>query len=90
MKGVGLPLSWSLEILIIAIVIYQVWKLLQGTRGVQVLTGLLIVLVVLTLFSAVLHLRVVTELIRLFSPSFFVALVVLFQPELRQVLAEVG
>ncbi|MGD9897357.1 MAG: diadenylate cyclase CdaA [Candidatus Methylacidiphilaceae bacterium] len=90
MKTLGPSFSWMVEILIIAVVIYQVWKLLQGTRGVQVLTGLLIVLVVLTLFSAVLHLRVVTELIRLFSPSFFVALVVLFQPELRQVLAEVG
>ncbi|CAB4244335.1 Cyclic di-AMP synthase CdaA [Methylacidimicrobium sp. AP8] len=90
MKAFGQPLSWAVEILILAVVIYQVWKLLQGTRGVQVLTGLLIVLVVLTLFSAVLHLRVVTELIRLFSPSFFVALIVLFQPELRQVLAEVG
>ncbi|KIE58032.1 hypothetical protein A946_08925 [Methylacidiphilum kamchatkense Kam1] len=90
MKLFGFPLSGLLEILIIATAIYQIWKLLQGTRGFQVLTGLIVVLVGLTLFSSVFHLRVLTELLRLFSPSFFVALVVLFQPELRQVFAEVG
>ncbi|CAF0698758.1 diadenylate cyclase CdaA [Candidatus Methylacidithermus pantelleriae] len=83
-------LSWIVEIVLIATAIYQIWKLLEGTRGARVLTGLATVLVTVTLAAHLFHLRVIMEIIRLFSPSFFLAVIVLFQPELRQILAELG
>jgi diadenylate cyclase len=82
--------SWTLEILVIAVAIYHVWKLFHGTRGARVLTGLIILLVGLSLFSHFLSLRVVNDMLRQFSPFFFVAFIILFQPELRQMLAELG
>lgn len=82
--------SWGIEIFVIAIAIYQVWKLFHGTRGARVLTGLIILLITLTLFSQFLHLRVVSEVLSRFSPFFFIAFIILFQQELRQMLAELG
>jgi len=51
--------SWLIEILIIAVALYQVWKLFHGTRGARVLTGLAILLVTLTCVAYFLHLSVV-------------------------------
>jgi diadenylate cyclase len=82
--------SWIIEILVIAVAIYQIWKLFHGTRGARVLSGLVILLITLTLSSQFLHLRVVTQILNQFYPFFFIALIVLFQPELRQMLAELG
>ncbi|MDE1170354.1 MAG: diadenylate cyclase CdaA [Verrucomicrobium sp.] len=82
--------SWLIEILIISTAIYYIWKLFHGTRGARVLTGLTILLVTLIAVSHFLHLSVVSRILDLFSPSFFIGVVVLFQPELRQILAELG
>ncbi len=82
--------SWLIEILIIAVGLYQVWKLFHGTRGARVLTGLAILLVTLTCVAYLLHLSVVAYILKFLSPFFFIALLILFQPELRQILAELG
>ena len=82
--------SWIIEILVIAVAIYQIWKLFHGTRGARVLSGLVILLITLTLSSQFLHLRVVSQILNQFYPFLFIAMVVLFQPELRQILAELG
>jgi diadenylate cyclase len=55
-----------------------------------VLTGLAIVFLTLTLISQLLNLVVIGWIIRSFSVFLAVALVVIFQPELRRGLAELG
>ena len=71
-------------------VIYYGYLYFRGTRGAKVLTGLAIVFLTLTLISQLLNLVVISFIIRSFSVFLAVALVVIFQPELRRALAELG
>lgn len=88
-----LQVNWpkaGVEILILAVLIYQSWKYFRATRGIRVLAGLVILLITLSLLSEALDLRVIRWIM---SKGFFVipvALVVIFQPEIRRVLADLG
>ena len=70
--------------------IYYGYLYFRGTRGAKVLTGLAIVFLTLTLISQLLNLVVISFIIRSFSVFLAVALVIIFQPELRRGLAELG
>ena len=61
----------------------------RDARG-KVLTGLAIVFLTLTLISTLLNLVVIGWIVRSFSVFLAIALVVIFQPELRRGLAELG
>ncbi len=78
------------EILLLSIGIYYGYLYFRGTRGAKVLTGLAIVFLTLTLISTLLNLTVIGWIVRSFSVFLAVALVVIFQPELRRLLAELG
>jgi diadenylate cyclase len=79
-----------IEILILATAIYSMWKLFRGTRGARVLAGFAVVLATMSLLAVVLNLTVIEKLLS-FSPAFLItALVIIFQPELRRIFAEVG
>src|SRR5438045_3000023 len=80
----------AVEILLLTIGIYYGYLYFRGTRGAKVLTGLAIVFLTLTLISQLLNLVVIGWIIRSFSVFLAVALVVIFQPELRRGLAELG
>jgi diadenylate cyclase len=84
--------SWRgvIEILLLSVGIYYGYLYFRGTRGAKVLTGLAIVFLTLTLISQLLNLMVIGWIIRSFSVFLAVALVVIFQPELRRGLAELG
>src|SRR6476619_2136556 len=84
--------SWRslFEIVLLSVVIYYGYVYFRGTRGAKVLTGLAIVFLTLTLISQLLNLVVIGWIIRSFSVFLAVALVVIFQPELRRGLAELG
>ncbi|MGI8436028.1 MAG: diadenylate cyclase CdaA, partial [Chthoniobacterales bacterium] len=79
-----------LEILILSVGIYYGYLYFRGTRGAKVLTGLAIVFLTLTLISQLLNLTVIGWIVRSFSVFLAVALVVIFQPELRRGLAALG
>jgi diadenylate cyclase len=78
------------EILLLSVVIYYGYVYFRGTRGAKVLTGLAIVFLTLTLISQLLNLVVIGWIVRSFSVFLAIALVVIFQPELRRALAELG
>lgn len=78
------------EILLLTVVVYYGYLYFRGTRGAKVLTGLAIVFLTLTLISTLLHLEVIGWIVRSFSVFLAVALVIIFQPELRRALAELG
>ena len=78
------------EIALLSVGIYYGYLYFKGTRGAKVLTGLAIVFLTLTLISQLLNLTVIGWIIRSFSVFLAVALVVIFQPELRRGLAELG
>jgi diadenylate cyclase len=79
-----------IEITILTTGLYWMWKLFRGTRGARVLAGFGLVLATLSLLAVALDLKVILKLLS-FSPAFLLtALVVIFQPELRRIFAEVG
>src|SRR4030088_409753 len=84
--------SWRsiIEIILLSVGIYYGYLYFRGTRGGKVLTGLAMVFLTLTLISTLLNLVVIGWIVRSFSVFLAVALVVIFQPELRRALAELG
>jgi diadenylate cyclase len=87
-----LQLVWRpvLEILILTAGIYYVLRFIRGTRGAPVVTGFLVVLLAFVLVSFLLKLKVLQYLLGAFSAFFIFAVLVIFQPELRRMLAELG
>lgn len=86
---VGTYLSNIIDILIVSYVIYQVLVLLRGTRAVQLLKGIT-VLVVIWLVSNFLHLSTLQTLIQNFFSVGILAIIIIFQPELRRALEQLG
>ena len=84
--------SWraALEIAILTVGIYSVIRFVRGTRGAPVVTGFLLLLLALTLVTIVLDLRVLRLILSNFFTFFAIAVIVIFQPELRRMLAELG
>jgi diadenylate cyclase len=87
-----LQAAWrpAVEIFILAVMIYYVFTFVRGTRGFSILTGFIVVLLTLTLVSSLLELKVLRFLLGTFSAFLAVAVLVIFQPELRRMLAQLG
>jgi diadenylate cyclase len=79
-----------LEVLILTVGIYYAFRFVRGTRGAPVVTGFLVVLLALVLVSYLLRLKVLQYFLGGFSAFFVLAVLVIFQPELRRMLAELG
>jgi diadenylate cyclase len=79
-----------LEILILTVGIYYVLRFIRGTRGAPVVTGFMVVLLAFVLVSFLLKLKVLQYLLGAFFVYFILAVLVIFQPELRRLLAELG
>jgi diadenylate cyclase len=84
--------NWTapIEILILSVALYYIYTYLEGTRGARILIGLALIVLTLTLISQILNLVVIGWLLRSFSVFLAIALVVIFQPELRRALTELG
>lgn len=80
----------AIEVGILAVVIYYIYTYLRGTHGARILIGLALVFLTLTLVSQILNLEVISWLLRSISVFLAIALVVIFQPELRRALTELG
>jgi diadenylate cyclase len=87
-----LKLIWkpAVEILILAVGIYYILRFVWGTRGFSILTGFLVVLLTLALITSFFELTVLRWLLTTFSAFFAVAVLIIFQPELRRLLAQLG
>src|SRR5512140_480972 len=78
------------EIFSLTVGIYYSFRFVRGTRGAPVVTGFLVLLLALVLVSYLLKLKVLQYFLGGFSAFFMLAVLVIFQPELRRMLAELG
>ena len=78
------------EILVLAAGFYVIFVFFRESRSIQVFVGLLLVLIVLIGITRLLHVDALNWLLRRFSVYLAVALLVIFQPEIRRALAELG
>ena len=80
-----------LDILLVALVIYGVLVLVRGTRAVQLIRGLIVLALLLTLIDQQLgQLTAFRWMVSRLLPALFLAIPVIFQPELRRALAQLG
>ncbi len=84
-------LGWNniVDILIVAVAVYYAFLLIRGTRAVQLLLGVL-VLVVIYVIAVVLELTLTTLALQFLGVAALVAIPVIFQPELRRALGQLG
>lgn len=87
---ISIGIGGLFEIVVLACVFYYVFLFLHGTRGAQVLVGLAVLLVVLLGTTYFLNLAELNWLLRKVSVYIAIALLVIFQPEIRRALAELG
>lgn len=80
----------GVEILILALGIYQIYRAFRATRGARILVGMLVILVVITLLSVVFNFPVIRWILTRGVAVMVLAAIVIFQPELRNALARLG
>jgi uncharacterized protein (TIGR00159 family) len=87
----ALEFSWLdvLDILIVAFILYELLQFIRGTHAVQMALGAL-VLVILYWTSIWADLQTVNWLLRTFLPYVVFGIIVVFQAEIRKVLAHLG
>ena len=77
------------DILAIALLIFGLFKLIQETRAVQLLKGVIMLLVVYFL-SSLFGLVMLSSLLRTFFEAAVVVIAIIFQPEIRKALEQMG
>lgn len=82
--------SGLLEILILAVVFYYILLFFHGTRGAQVLSGLVLLFLGLMVVTYFFRLDTLNWLLQRFTVYLAIALLIIFQPEIRRALAELG
>ncbi|MDZ4722357.1 MAG: diadenylate cyclase CdaA [candidate division Zixibacteria bacterium] len=84
-----LGLKDLLDIVLVAFIIFQVLKLTRGTRSAQIIIGLSL-LTIMAIGAYWFQLEGLTWLFSNLATFGFIALVIVFQPELRSALASIG
>jgi diadenylate cyclase len=80
-----------LDVLLVALLFWWLLGVIRGTRAVQLLRGITIVLILAFAVEATLQLRTLQWLLsNVVRPALIVAIPVLFQPELRRALERLG
>ncbi len=80
----------AVEIMILTVGIYYVINFIRGTRGASVVMGFVGLLVTLSFLTVWLDLTVLGALLGAAAVYLSVAVIVLFQPEIRRMLAQLG
>jgi diadenylate cyclase len=78
-----------IDVVAVAFILYQLLRLVKGTQATQLIVGL-VVLGILGLAATQMHLILLGWLFQNAAPIAVLAIVVLFQPELRRILDQVG
>lgn len=85
-----LPFNAVIQILALSVVYYYIFLFFKGTRGAQILVGLVILLIFLITVTRFANLAELNWILRQLSVYLAVALLIIFQPEVRRALAELG
>ncbi len=91
LSTVSLPnLTGIFEILVMAVALYYIMNFFKGTGSAQVMSGFIFTLIALTAFTHFFNLDALNWILQRISVYAAIAIVVIFQPEIRRALAEIG
>ncbi|NLG34466.1 MAG: TIGR00159 family protein [Lentisphaerae bacterium] len=79
-----------LEILVLSVVIFYAIVFFRGTRGAQALLGFISAVAMMLVLTTIFKLDTLNWLLQQLSVYFVIAFLVIFQPEIRRALAELG
>jgi diadenylate cyclase len=79
-----------LDILLVALIIYGLLMLIRGTQADQLVRGVLFLLFASSVVSYFFNLTIFSWLLQNIIPALLIAIPVIFQPELRRVLEQLG
>jgi len=79
-----------IEIFVLTAVFYSIFRLFKGTRGAAIFSGLILLYGSLYAITSLTHLNILNWLLSRLMLYLFLAFVVIFQPEIRRVLAKLG
>ena len=83
--------SAVIDIVIVYYVAYRSMLLMRGTRAIQMLVGIVLVLALFFVSEeAVLNLTTVNWILEKFVSSFILIVIILFQPDIRRALSAMG
>ncbi len=85
----GIRVNDVFDILLVAFVIYQVFMLLYETRAIQMLKGFIVILF-FVVAAKLLELNTMTWILTGLGTIWIIAFIIVFQPELRRALVELG
>jgi diadenylate cyclase len=78
-----------IDVAVVAFALYQVLRLLRGTQGTQIVVGL-ILLAVVGVVSTSLNLVLLSWVFKNATPYIIIAILLIFQPELRRAMDQLG
>ncbi len=78
-----------IDIAIVAFVLYRLYSVMRGTIAAQIFLGLLLIIAV-SFVSQTLDMKLLSWMLRTVSDIWVIALIILFQPELRRILLLIG
>ncbi len=78
-----------IDVLLVALLLFQVYKLLRGTAALRILYGIIGVYLIWKLVSY-LQMKLLSEIFGAFISVGIIALIVVFQPEIRRFLIKLG
>jgi diadenylate cyclase len=85
------PATHIIDIILVSVAIYGLLMLIRGTRAVPLLRGVVFLIGLLAIVSLAVNVLTATRwLIRTILPALLVAIPVIFQPELRRALEQLG
>ena len=77
------------DIFLVAVLLYELYKLLKGTVAINIFFGIVAVVLVWQVVNA-LQMELLSEILGAFISVGFIALIVIFQPEIRRFLLALG
>lgn len=78
-----------IDILLVAVLLYELYKLLKGTVAINIFFGI-VALVLIWLVVNALQMELLSKILGAFVSVGFIALIVIFQPEIRRFLLALG
>ena len=84
-------LGWRdfVEVLVLAIIFYRVFLFIKGTRTIQIMKGLFII-VLIALLAKIMNLYTISWILEKILAIGVIAILIVFQPELRRALSRIG
>jgi diadenylate cyclase len=79
-----------LDLVLVTLAIYTILMLVRDTQAVVLLRGVILLIILLSVFTSLVELRALSWLIQAALPSMFIAIPVIFAPEIRRGLERIG